>query len=132
MLDAANLDNHLRFALEVIALGQPVVVALNMMDLAERDGLVLDPAKLEQALGVPVIPTVAVRRRGLEDLSAAVEKPSQAQAGRRSDRLSHRNAITACANRQSGLPIRRLFPKPLADAGQSGLTVCFSTPIWDR
>ncbi|WP_417619136.1 ferrous iron transporter B [Parasphingorhabdus sp.] len=73
VLDAANLDNHLRFALEVIALGQPVVVALNMMDLAERDGLTLDPAKLEQALGVPVVPTVAVRRRGLEDLSAAVE-----------------------------------------------------------
>ena len=73
VLDAANLDNHLRFALEVIALGQPVVVALNMMDLAERDGLILDPAKLEKALGVPVVPTVAVRRRGLEELSAAVE-----------------------------------------------------------
>ena len=73
VLDAANLDNHLRFALEVIALGQPVVVALNMMDLAERDGLTLDPAKLAEALGVPVIPTVAVRRRGLQDLSAAVE-----------------------------------------------------------
>ncbi len=73
VLDAANLDNHLRFALEVIALGQPVVVALNMMDLAERDGLTLDPAKLSEALGVPVVPTVAVRRRGLEELSAALE-----------------------------------------------------------
>lgn len=73
VLDAANLDNHLRFALEVIALGQPVVVALNMMDLAERDGLALDATKLEAALGVPVVPTVAVRRRGLEQLSAAVE-----------------------------------------------------------
>jgi len=74
VLDAANLDNHLRFALEVIALGHPVVVALNMMDLAERDGLTLDPAKLEKALGVPVVPTVAVRRRGLDDLSAAVDR----------------------------------------------------------
>lgn len=73
VLDAANLDNHLRFALEVIALGRPVVIALNMMDLAERDGLTLDPEKLEAALGVPVVPTVAVRRRGLEDLSAAIE-----------------------------------------------------------
>ncbi len=73
VLDAANLDNHLRFALEVIALGRPVVIALNMMDLAERDGLTLDPAKLEKALGVPVVPTVAVRRRGLDDLSAAIE-----------------------------------------------------------
>ncbi|MEO9912811.1 MAG: ferrous iron transporter B [Parasphingorhabdus sp.] len=77
VLDAANLDNHLRFALEVIALGQPVIVALNMMDLAERDGLVLDPAKLEAALGVPVLPTVAVRRRGLDALSTALESRLQ-------------------------------------------------------
>lgn len=74
VLDAANLDNHLRFALEIIALGRPVVIALNMMDLAERDGLTLDPTKLEAALGVPVIPTVAVRSRGLEELSAAIDK----------------------------------------------------------
>ena len=73
VLDAANLDNHLRFALEVIALGPPVVVALNMMDLAERDGLTIDPVRLEKALGVPVIPTVAVRRRGLEELVQALD-----------------------------------------------------------
>ncbi|MCA1661508.1 MAG: ferrous iron transporter B [Novosphingobium sp.] len=72
VLDAANLEQHLVFAQEVIALGRPTVVALNMVDLAERDGLVLDPAALEQALGVPVIPTVAVRRRGLAELTAAI------------------------------------------------------------
>lgn len=77
VLDASNLDNHLRFALEVIALGRPVVVALNMIDLAERDGLTLDPAKLSAALGVPVVPTVAVRRRGLVELAAAVEQRLQ-------------------------------------------------------
>ncbi len=68
VLDAGNLDNHLRFALELIALGLPTVVALNMMDLAERDGLVLDPAKLSAELGVAVVPTVAVRKRGLDPL----------------------------------------------------------------
>ena len=70
VVDAANLDNHLRFTLQLIALGLPVVVALNMIDLAERDGLTLDPAILSRELGVPVMPTVAVRRRGLEDLKA--------------------------------------------------------------
>lgn len=70
VVDAANLDNHLRFALQLIALGLPVVVALNMVDLAERDGLVLDPAVLERELGVPVVPTVAVRRRGIDVLRA--------------------------------------------------------------
>jgi ferrous iron transport protein B len=72
VLDASNLEQHLVFAQEVIALGRPTVVALNMVDLAERDGLVLDPAALESALGVPVIPTVAVRRRGLSELAAAI------------------------------------------------------------
>lgn len=72
VLDASNLEQHLVFAQEVIALGKPTVVALNMLDLAERDGLVLDPAALEGALGVPVVSTVAVRRRGLAELAAAI------------------------------------------------------------
>ena len=72
VVDAANLDNHLRFTLQLIALGLPVVVALNMVDLAERDGLTLDAAVLERELGVPVIPTVAVRRRGIDALRGAV------------------------------------------------------------
>ncbi len=72
VLDASNLEQHLVFAQEVIALGRPTVVALNMVDLAERDGLVLDPAALQSALGVPVIPTVAVRRRGLDALVGAI------------------------------------------------------------
>ena len=72
VMDATNLDNHLRFALQLIALGAPCVVALNMVDLAERDGLTLDPALLSRELGVPVVPTVAVRKRGLDALLAAV------------------------------------------------------------
>src|SRR3546814_2649334 len=71
VVDAANLDNHLRFTLQLIALGLPVVVALNMIDLATRDGLTLDPEALARELGVPVVPTVAVRRRGIDDLKQA-------------------------------------------------------------
>ena len=70
VVDAANLDNHLRFTLQLIALGLPIVVALNMVDLAERDGLTLDPAVLAAELGVPVVATVAVRRRGIDQLRA--------------------------------------------------------------
>ncbi len=72
VLDAANLEQHLVFAQEVIALGKPTVIALNMVDLATRDGLVIDPAALEAALGVPVVSTVAVRRRGLSELAEAI------------------------------------------------------------
>lgn len=72
VLDATNLDNHLRFALQLIGLGLPTVVALNMADLAARDGLVINLARLSEELGVPVIETVAVRRRGIDDLKEAL------------------------------------------------------------
>jgi len=68
VVDATNLDNHLRFTLQLAALGLPMVVALNMVDMAERDGLILDPEALERELGVPVVATVAVRKRGLDAL----------------------------------------------------------------
>jgi ferrous iron transport protein B len=72
VLDASNLDNHLRFALQLIDLGLPTVVALNMVDLAKRDGLELDASKLSEELGVPVVETVAVRKRGIDELRAAL------------------------------------------------------------
>jgi ferrous iron transport protein B len=85
VVDASNLDNHLRFALQLIDLGLPTVVALNMIDLAKRDGLELDAAKLEQELGVPVVETVAVRKRGLTDimerLQALLLQPRKVRAG---------------------------------------------------
>jgi ferrous iron transport protein B len=68
VVDATNLDNHLRFTLQLAALGLPMVVALNMVDMAERDGLILDAEALERELGVPVVATVAVRKRGIDML----------------------------------------------------------------
>ncbi|HEY6048442.1 MAG TPA: ferrous iron transporter B, partial [Sphingomicrobium sp.] len=73
VVDASNLDNHLRFALQLIELGHPTIIALNMIDLAKRDGLDLDPSALERELGVPVVETVAVRRRGITELHAALD-----------------------------------------------------------
>ncbi len=72
VVDATNLDNHLRFTLQLIALGLPTVVALNMIDMAKRDGLVIDPAILSREIGVPVVPTVAVRRHGVDALRDAI------------------------------------------------------------
>ncbi len=68
VIDATNLANHLRFVLELKRLGLPMVVALNMVDLAERDGLKFDLAVLTDRLGLAVVPTVAVRRRGMAEL----------------------------------------------------------------
>jgi ferrous iron transport protein B len=85
VVDASNLDNHLRFALQLIDLGLPTVVALNMIDLAKRDGLELDAAKLQEELGVPVVETVAVRKRGMaeimDQLQALLLQPRKVRAG---------------------------------------------------
>ncbi|MEK6541781.1 MAG: ferrous iron transporter B [Pseudomonadota bacterium] len=80
VVDAGNLPHHLRFVLELLALGLPVIVALNMVDMAERDGLVLDAERLAQALGVPVVATVAVRRRGIESLLESLDIALNADA----------------------------------------------------
>lgn len=103
VLDASNLEQHLVFAQEVIELGRPVVVALNMIDLAERDGLVIDAGALSSALGVPVYPTVAVRRRGLSELTAAVAALRDAPADAGPAPRSH---VTA--------PERRMLAREMA------------------
>ena len=72
VVDATNLRNHLRFVLELKALDLPLVVALNMVDLAARDNIAIDVAKLAELLGLPVVETVAVRRKGLEALGTAL------------------------------------------------------------
>ncbi|RYD98721.1 MAG: ferrous iron transporter B, partial [Sphingomonadales bacterium] len=70
--DATNLENHLRFVLQLRELGRPMVLALNMIDMATRDGLKIDVETLSRELGVPVVATVAVRKRGLDALRDAV------------------------------------------------------------
>ncbi|CAG9230979.1 Ferrous iron transport protein B [Paraburkholderia tropica] len=72
--DATNLRLHLRFVLEVKRMGRPVVLALNMMDAAKRRGIVVDVAKLSQALGMPVVETVAVQRNGAQSLVALLDR----------------------------------------------------------
>lgn len=81
VVDATNLRRHLRLVLALQRLGHPVVVALNMTDLARRRGLSVNPASLAAALGVPVLETVGIRRDGASALTAwldghAVATPS--------------------------------------------------------
>ncbi len=79
VVDATNLRNHLRFVLELRRLGLPMIVALNMVDLAARDGMTIDAERLASILGLPVIATVAVRRRGLDDLAASLAATLRAE-----------------------------------------------------
>ena len=71
--DATNLRLNLRLVLEVRRLGLPMLLALNMSDLAQRRGIEIDIPKLSQLLGVPVVPTVGVHRGGADPLLAALD-----------------------------------------------------------
>ncbi len=71
--DATNLRLVLRLVLELKQVGRPMVLALNMYDIAQRQGLRIDLEKLQAELGLPIVTTVATRKRGIEDLVAQVE-----------------------------------------------------------
>lgn len=70
VLDATNLRSHLRLALELKRYDHPMIVVLNMMDLAGQHEIEIDHEALSRQLDAPVVPTVAVRKSGLKDLVA--------------------------------------------------------------
>ncbi len=80
--DATNLKLNLRMVVEVKRLGVPMLLALNMSDIAKKRGIAIDVAALEHELGMPVVETVAVHRDGARALIARIE------AGGRFDRVA--------------------------------------------
>jgi ferrous iron transport protein B len=78
VVDASNLQRNLYYASQVIELGYPTVIALNMVDVAEENGHQIDTAKLAGELGVPVLPLVASTGQGLAELRQAILSSLQA------------------------------------------------------
>lgn len=72
VVDAANLERNLYLTTQLAELDVPLLVALNMTDVAEQKGCPVDAAKLAAALGCPVVPGVAARQRGIETLKRAI------------------------------------------------------------
>ena len=71
--DATNLRLVLRLVLELKQVGRPFVLALNMFDIAQRQGLRIDLERLSAEIGAPIVPTVATRKRGLDELVAKAD-----------------------------------------------------------
>ncbi len=78
VVDASNLQRNLYLVSQLIELGRPMVVALNMMDVADRRGLHVSPETLQKELGVPVIPVVGHKRSGIKELKAAIARAAVA------------------------------------------------------
>lgn len=84
VIDATVLERNLFLTMQLIEMGVPMVIALNQIDLARKKGIEIDAGKLEKALGVPVIPTVAVTGKGINGMVEAAIK-----AGGRKNHTGH-------------------------------------------
>jgi len=74
VVDAAQLERTMYLLSEVLPLPSPVILALNMMDVAEKEGCHINPDILEQQIGVPVVPMVAAKNKGVTELTEAVHQ----------------------------------------------------------
>jgi ferrous iron transport protein B len=83
IVDASNLERNLYLTTQVMELGVPVVVALNMIDVAQAQGLKIDVPRLARQLGVPVVPVQANKGKGLNHLNEAISKAMHEPAPRR-------------------------------------------------
>lgn len=77
IVNAAALERSLYLLSELLLLERPIIVGVNMLDVAESQGMRVDVEALEDSLGLPVIPMVASRNRGIRELVAAVESLSR-------------------------------------------------------
>jgi ferrous iron transport protein B len=101
VVDAGNLQRNLYLLSQVLELGRPTVVALNMIDVAEARGQTIDARRLAERLQVPVIPIAAHRRRGLDGVKAALAEAGLAR-GETEPMIARELCATRCTMEQSG------------------------------
>lgn len=77
VIDASNLDRNLYLTTQLMKYNKPIVILLNMVDLAESKGIKLDCDKLSKDLNIPVLPIVAKKKTGLENIKSIIEKASK-------------------------------------------------------
>ena len=75
IIDASNLSRNLYLTSQAAGFGIPMVIALNMNDMATAKGITIDPDKLSQSLGVPVVPIIAAKGQGVDELVKIIKNP---------------------------------------------------------
>jgi ferrous iron transport protein B len=81
IVDASNLERNLYFSIQMLEMGVPLLVALNMMDVARKRGINIDIQRLSQDLGCPVVPIVAVSGEGITKLKASIQDLAAGEVG---------------------------------------------------
>ena len=77
VVDASILERNLFFTIQLIEMEAPLVICLNQVDVAKKKGIIINRKKLEQALGVPIVPTVGIRGEGIYELTKTAVKVAQ-------------------------------------------------------
>lgn len=110
VVDATNLERNLYLTVQLLELGIPVVLALNIYDEAEAKGFRIDVAGMAERLGAAVVPTVATKNRGIRELLAAVLAAASDPEGRRPKRLGYGPDVEA-AEEQVAAALRERHPR---------------------
>jgi len=122
VVDASNLERNLALTLRLLEQGTPMLVALNMWDDAAHKGISIDVPKLESALGVPVVPTVAVSGEGIKELASRVPASRAPEAAKRSETERWTETGRIVGEVQSLTHRHRTFLEVLGDASVKPLT----------
>ena len=124
IVDASNLERNLYLTVQLIEMRVPVIVALNMLDVADESGIQVQVERLSQALGCPVVPLVASRGRGMDALrecifqravSGDVESPEVTYAPRIEEALVSLEPLVTSVAKEKGVEARWLAVKLLED-----------------
>ena len=112
VVDASALERNLYLTLQLLELGKPVILALNMMDIVEKRGMEIDIHRLPEMLGIPVIPVSARKRTGLEVLlhAAAHHKDSNSP-----DNLEHDHAYASKHRHDHHSEYAMVYSDPIED-----------------
>ena len=110
VLDSTRLERNLNLALQVMEITDRVVVCLNLMDEAKRHGLTIDARSLARELGVPVVPTSARFRQGLDDLLQAIHDVATGQTICKPHRVRQKNPALGRALDTLASNIKTLYP----------------------
>lgn len=126
VVDASNLERNLYMALQLGEMGVPLVIALNMHDIAIRRGIKIDVERLSALLGVPVVPTVGHRKEGIDELLRVIAETAAAAESPAARRIDYgepieekisvlEKLIENDADLKSGAPVRWLAVKLLEE-----------------
>ena len=130
--DATNLRLVLRLILELKQVGRPMVLALNMYDIAQRQGLRIDIEGLRRELGCPIVTTVATRKRGIEDLVREADVVAGLHTGARNNTWHEPNATEIRQAHAQAQRIMKAYVRPpeRPDTWTGRIDSVLLHPVW--